>query len=87
MMMMAFGPLFMLVLRRRHCAQFSNQFPMGAILGFSGFRAVMDIKIVLMLSSGFSKRSSANYYLRRLRYALPWSFAFRLGRDVTCVRR
>lgn len=35
---------------------FANQFPMGAIMGFLVFGPMMDIKNVLMLSSGFSKR-------------------------------
>lgn len=35
---------------------FSNQFPLGAIMGFLVFGPMMDIKNVLMLSSGFSKR-------------------------------
>lgn len=35
---------------------FSNQFPMGAIMGFLVFGPMMDIKNVMMLSSGFSKR-------------------------------
>ncbi len=35
---------------------FSSQFPMGAIMGFLVFGPMMDIKNVLMLSSGFTKR-------------------------------
>ncbi|MPW26731.1 permease [Alkalibaculum sp. M08DMB] len=35
---------------------FSMQFPMGAIMGFLVFGPMMDIKNVMMLSSGFSKR-------------------------------
>lgn len=35
---------------------FGNQFPMGAIMGFLVFGPMMDIKNVMMLSSGFSKR-------------------------------
>ncbi len=35
---------------------FANQFPMGAIMGFLIFGPMLDIKNVLMLSSGFSKR-------------------------------
>ena len=35
---------------------FSNQFPMGALMGFLVFGPMMDIKNVLMLSSGVSKR-------------------------------
>ena len=35
---------------------FANQFPMGAIMGFLVFGPMMDIKNVLMLSSGFTKR-------------------------------
>lgn len=35
---------------------FSNQFPMMAIMGFLIFGPMMDIKNLLMLSSGFSKR-------------------------------
>ncbi len=35
---------------------FANQFPMGAIMGFLVFGPMMDIKNVMMLSSGFSKR-------------------------------
>ncbi len=34
---------------------FINQFPMGAIMGFLIFGPMMDIKNVMMLSSGFSK--------------------------------
>jgi uncharacterized membrane protein YraQ (UPF0718 family) len=34
---------------------FARQFPMGAIMGFLIFGPMMDIKNVLMLSSGFSK--------------------------------
>ncbi len=34
----------------------SKQFPMGAIMGFLVFGPMMDIKNVMMLSSGFSKR-------------------------------
>lgn len=34
---------------------FVNQFPMGAIMGFLVFGPMMDIKNVMMLSSGFSK--------------------------------
>ena len=34
---------------------FANQFPMGAIMGFLVFGPMMDIKNVMMLSSGFSK--------------------------------
>lgn len=34
----------------------ANQFPMGAIMGFLVFGPMMDIKNVMMLSSGFSKR-------------------------------
>lgn len=34
---------------------FANQFPMGAIMGFLVFGPIMDIKNVMMLSSGFSK--------------------------------
>lgn len=35
---------------------FANQFPMGAIMGFLVFGPMMDIKNVMMLSSGFSKK-------------------------------
>lgn len=35
---------------------FANQFPMGAIMGFLVFGPMMDIKNVMMLSSGFSKQ-------------------------------
>ena len=35
---------------------FAGQFPMGAIMGFLVFGPMMDIKNVMMLSSGFSKR-------------------------------
>ncbi len=35
---------------------FASQFPMGAIMGFLVFGPMMDIKNVMMLSSGFSKR-------------------------------
>ena len=35
---------------------FLNQFPMAAIMGFLIFGPMMDIKNVLMLNSGFSKR-------------------------------
>lgn len=35
---------------------FANQFPMGAIMGFLVFGPMMDIKNVMMLSSGFSRR-------------------------------
>ena len=35
---------------------FSRQFPMGAIMGFLVFGPMMDIKNVMMLSSGFSRR-------------------------------
>ena len=35
---------------------FANQFPMSAIMGFLVFGPMMDIKNVMMLSSGFSKR-------------------------------
>lgn len=35
---------------------FANQFPMGAIMGFLVFGPMMDIKNMMMLSSGFSKR-------------------------------
>lgn len=35
---------------------FANQFPMGAIMGFLVFGPMMDIKSMMMLSSGFSKR-------------------------------
>lgn len=35
---------------------FANQFPLGAIMGFLVFGPMMDIKNVLMLSAGFSKR-------------------------------
>lgn len=35
---------------------FANQFPMGAIMGFLVFGPMMDIKNVMMLASGFSKR-------------------------------
>ncbi|MHB8061311.1 MAG: permease [Ruminiclostridium sp.] len=35
---------------------FANQFPIGAIMGFLVFGPMMDIKNVMMLSSGFSKR-------------------------------
>ena len=34
---------------------FANQFPMGAIMGFLVFGPMMDIKNVMMLSSGFTK--------------------------------
>ena len=34
----------------------ASQFPMGAIMGFLVFGPMMDIKNVMMLSSGFSKR-------------------------------
>ncbi|HCX61767.1 MAG TPA: permease, partial [Clostridiales bacterium] len=34
---------------------FANQFPMGALMGFLVFGPMMDIKNVMMLSSGFSK--------------------------------
>ncbi len=35
---------------------FATQFPMGAIMGFLVFGPMMDIKNVMMLSAGFSKR-------------------------------
>ena len=35
---------------------FAGQFPMGAVMGFLVFGPMMDIKNVMMLSSGFSKR-------------------------------
>lgn len=35
---------------------FANQFPMGAVMGFLVFGPIMDIKNVMMLSAGFSKR-------------------------------
>jgi len=35
---------------------FASQFPPGAIMGFLVFGPMMDIKNVMMLSSGFSKR-------------------------------
>jgi uncharacterized membrane protein YraQ (UPF0718 family) len=35
---------------------FAMQFPMGAVMGFLVFGPMLDIKNVLMLSSGFSKR-------------------------------
>lgn len=35
---------------------FAGQFPLGAIMGFLVFGPMMDIKNVMMLSSGFSKR-------------------------------
>ncbi|WP_099206098.1 permease [Scatolibacter rhodanostii] len=35
---------------------FANQFPMGGIMGFLVFGAMIDIKNVMMLSSGFSKK-------------------------------
>ncbi len=35
---------------------FARQFPMGAIMGFLVFGPMMDIKNVMMLSSGFTKR-------------------------------
>jgi uncharacterized membrane protein YraQ (UPF0718 family) len=35
---------------------FANQFPMGAIMGFLVFGPMLDIKNVMMLSAGFSKR-------------------------------
>lgn len=35
---------------------FAGQFPMGAIMGFLIFGPMMDIKNVMMLSAGFSKR-------------------------------
>lgn len=35
---------------------FANQFPMGAIMGFMVFGPMLDIKNVLMLTSGFTKR-------------------------------
>jgi len=35
---------------------FAQQFPMGAIMGFLVFGPMLDIKNVMMLSSGFSKR-------------------------------
>ncbi|MEA4926199.1 MAG: permease [Syntrophomonadaceae bacterium] len=35
---------------------FAGQFPLGAIMGFLVFGPMMDIKNVLMLSAGFSKR-------------------------------
>nr|WP_312579242.1 permease [Sedimentibacter sp.] len=35
---------------------FANQFPVGAIMGFLVFGPMMDIKNVMMLSSGFSQR-------------------------------
>jgi uncharacterized membrane protein YraQ (UPF0718 family) len=35
---------------------FARQFPMGAVMGFLVFGPMMDIKNVMMLSSGFSKR-------------------------------
>jgi uncharacterized membrane protein YraQ (UPF0718 family) len=35
---------------------FTNQFPMGAIMGFLVFGPMMDIKNVMMLSSGFTMR-------------------------------
>jgi hypothetical protein len=35
---------------------FTNQFPMGAVMGFLVFGPMMDIKNVMMLSAGFSKR-------------------------------
>ncbi len=35
---------------------FAKQFPMGAIMGFLVFGPMMDIKNVMLLSSGFSKR-------------------------------
>lgn len=35
---------------------FSSQFPMGALMAFLVFGPMMDIKNVMMLSSGFSKR-------------------------------
>ncbi|MEA4849416.1 MAG: permease [Clostridiaceae bacterium] len=35
---------------------FTNQFPMGAFMGFLVFGPMMDIKNVMMLSAGFSKR-------------------------------
>ncbi len=34
---------------------FANQFPMGALMGFLVFGPMMDIKNVMMLSSGFSR--------------------------------
>ena len=34
---------------------FANQFSMGSIIGFLVFGPMMDIKNVMMLSSGFSK--------------------------------
>ena len=42
---------------------FSNQFPMAAILGFLVFGPMMDIKNVLLLSSGFTKRFIARLLL------------------------
>lgn len=35
---------------------FANQFPMGAVMGFLVFGPMMDIKNVMMLSSGFTRR-------------------------------
>ncbi len=42
---------------------FAGQFPMGAIMGFLVFGPMMDIKNVLMLSAGFSKRFIAKLLL------------------------
>ncbi|MEA4816219.1 MAG: permease [Lachnospiraceae bacterium] len=42
---------------------FSSQFPMGAIMGFLIFGPMMDIKNLMMLSSGFSKRFIARLLL------------------------
>ncbi|ROR23954.1 hypothetical protein EDD66_11285 [Mobilisporobacter senegalensis] len=43
---------------------FSNQFPIGAIMGFLVFGPMMDIKNVMMLSSGFSKGFIVKLLLR-----------------------
>jgi uncharacterized membrane protein YraQ (UPF0718 family) len=60
---------------------FASRFPLGAIMGFLVFGPMMDIKNVIMLSSGFSKR----FIVKLLIVAFSVSFlvVFLLARLVT----
>ncbi|CDX00087.1 hypothetical protein SDC9_13227 [bioreactor metagenome] len=54
----------------------ANQFPMGAIMGFLVFGPMMDIKNVLMLSSGFSKAFIVRLLLTSLSICFVLVFLF-----------
>ena len=60
---------------------FASRFPMGAVMGFLVFGPMIDIKNVIMLSSGFSKRFIAR--LVAVAFTVCFIVVFLLGRLVT----